>query len=558
MGVCTSSCHGTDQSVTASSDHSDTSQTLIHGTATEYLRFVRDVGKAYQQEELPVTTNTPATAANTIDTEEVVLEGTVFDPADTIGAEGVKQVQVQVEAVTKPYLLVGKEQEVHCLFNLISPPPSDLGAQSRKPFNLALVLDRSGSMAGSRMFFSKQAVKHIINGMIQEDVLHLVVYDNEYDVVFEHGTVNQREQLLQAVEDIDIGGFTNIMSGVGKAYQLLMQATGTARKLPKRIFLFSDGEVNCGITSKQDMFDIVKTMQEFGVNLSSFGIGSNFDIQVMQGVAEAGHGGYVLLDNVQEIEKKVALATNIITSLVARNATLKVSPVPIMLVQNQELVEPNEKQPSGLNQISPGGPEMLASSNVVGTSSLKQLFGHSDLATGSVLGDMCQDDIRQVLVSATVKVNLPEGTAVSGKISFLEYSFSYLNMHDETVQQEGRVGIQLTDLPEQDALKNDAVLVSQAINEGGLKDKDIIELVNAANEESFQRAIKLKREIIHSLERVQELDKSEKIVAFLLTGHRATLLKMEQDGWRSNLDVVKAGLSYDTYHGASLQTCGLI
>src|SRR5215213_1669415 len=56
---------------------------------------------------------------------------------------------------------------------------------SRIPVNLALVLDRSGSMNGEKFALARRAVEQALAQLQAEDRFALVVYDDAVDVVVE-------------------------------------------------------------------------------------------------------------------------------------------------------------------------------------------------------------------------------------------------------------------------------------------------------------------------------------------------------------------------------------
>ena len=117
--------------------------------------------------------------------------------------------------------------------------------RNRPKYELAIVLDKSGSMGGNKLDNSKLAVEKIIENTSSDDILHFITYDTNVTVEFEHASTTRKEELLAAVRRVRQGSATNLSGGLERAYALIGEsAAGPA--FQKRVFLFSDGVANAG------------------------------------------------------------------------------------------------------------------------------------------------------------------------------------------------------------------------------------------------------------------------------------------------------------------------
>ncbi|MCC6224148.1 MAG: VWA domain-containing protein [Thermoleophilia bacterium] len=73
------------------------------------------------------------------------------------------------------------EHTVHALLELAAPDPP--AAAERAPLALALVVDRSGSMAGEKLEVARRCADWLVGRLRATDELALVAYDDEVRVL---------------------------------------------------------------------------------------------------------------------------------------------------------------------------------------------------------------------------------------------------------------------------------------------------------------------------------------------------------------------------------------
>ena len=190
------------------------------------------------------------------------------------------------------------------------------------PTELFIVLDSSGSMAGADKWNNAiSAIEHIIRSMNTGDKLHLVQYNSFSSVIFENS--EDQQAMLKALHGVHPGGGTNLMAGFDQAISLLKKYAD--RSTVKRLFVFSDGQINEGVTDHRLLLQEVTSIKRaYDVTICAFGIGYDFDEKLMTHIADHGSGDYFFIKGAESMEKVVGIAYRGFQNLMGTNAYLKV------------------------------------------------------------------------------------------------------------------------------------------------------------------------------------------------------------------------------------------
>src|SRR5690606_4788976 len=100
----------------------------------------------------------------------------------------------------------------------------------RDPLNLAIVLDRSGSMSGAKLEQAKQAALLLVEQLDEDDILSLVVYESGVEAVFPASRLgDRRREVRRLIERIETGGSTALYGGVEEGSRQLREFLGRER-----------------------------------------------------------------------------------------------------------------------------------------------------------------------------------------------------------------------------------------------------------------------------------------------------------------------------------------
>ena len=175
---------------------------------------------------------------------------------------------------------------------------------------------------GQKLTNAKLAIANIIDNINENDRLHLIQYNSESSIVFEDE--NNQERMLTRLKSLHASGGTNLMTGFDQAKGLLTKYS--KRTSLKRIFLFSDGQINEGVTAHDQLLKEVTSMKNtYEITICSFGIGLDFDEILMTNIADYGSGDYFFIRGAESMNKVVDIAYKGFQTLMGTNAYLKIT-----------------------------------------------------------------------------------------------------------------------------------------------------------------------------------------------------------------------------------------
>lgn len=144
----------------------------------------------------------------------------------------------------------------------------------RRPLNLAVAVDVSGSMDGEKMQATREALLALVEQLDDEDQLALVEFNDAARVVRNMTEMNDsgRRRMKWDILDLQAGGGTNIEAGMNKAYgQVAPDAAVTG--LEDRVMLFTDAQPNIGATDTESFLGMARYYGAAGIGISVFGLG---------------------------------------------------------------------------------------------------------------------------------------------------------------------------------------------------------------------------------------------------------------------------------------------
>ncbi len=169
--------------------------------------------------------------------------------------------------------------------------------------NIVFLIDVSGSMASNdKMELLKRSFSYLIGNLGDDDIISIVTYAGNSSVVLDSCSGAKKDMIMNAVNSLEVGGSTNGGSGMIKAYEIAEKNFLTDGN--NRIIMASDGDLNVGLSSTNEIQKLVEDKRKTGVYLSVLGFGTgNYKDSMMETIADNGNGVYYYIDGEYEAEK---------------------------------------------------------------------------------------------------------------------------------------------------------------------------------------------------------------------------------------------------------------
>jgi len=189
--------------------------------------------------------------------------------------------------------LVGEHQAT---LQIAVNTPIDPSTYVRKPMNLVVVVDHSGSMSqDQRLDKVKVGLHTLVDNLKPEDRIAMISFDDVVTIDAPFTADLDRTNLHAKINALAPRGGTNIHDGLRDGFDLLGEYPVNERQ--NRVIFMSDGQATVGITSQSEIFDMAKSRIMRGIGLTTIGVGQSFDVELMRGLAENGAGNYYFLED---------------------------------------------------------------------------------------------------------------------------------------------------------------------------------------------------------------------------------------------------------------------
>ncbi|MCH5255972.1 MAG: VWA domain-containing protein [Lachnospiraceae bacterium] len=172
-----------------------------------------------------------------------------------------------------------------------------------KPSNLVFLIDVSGSMYDDdKLPLLQRSFSLLTENLTSKDRVSVVVYASEDRVVLEGVNGSEDKTILEAVNGLEASGSTDGSSGIITAYSIAEKYFIKGGN--NRVILATDGDLNVGLTTQEELEQLITEKKKSGVYLSVLGFGTgNIKDNKMETLADKGNGNYAYIDSLTEAKK---------------------------------------------------------------------------------------------------------------------------------------------------------------------------------------------------------------------------------------------------------------
>lgn len=246
---------------------------------------------------------------------EVAIDAWRFSDGSTILLEG---------RLGHEVLAAGRDNETY-LFVRANAPSGQLAAQTA-PLDLAIVIDKSGSMSGKRLENAIFAARGMVGSLRDGDTVSIITYNTATQTLVPATTIDaaSRSDVLRALDEVAAGGDTCISCGLEAGMQSLQRRPGAVQ----RILLLSDGEATAGVRDLGGFQRIADRAREMGCSITSVGVDVDYNQRIMSALAVGSNGRHHFVENAAGLPRIFDEELRSLTSTVATDGEVRVSLAP--------------------------------------------------------------------------------------------------------------------------------------------------------------------------------------------------------------------------------------
>lgn len=246
----------------------------------------------------------------------VVTLAVLLLAVSTVGSAN--QIALDV-AMGSPYVLADNKSVAYVRIAMTGFELED--AAKRTPVNLAIVLDKSGSMNGEKITQAKEAAKNAIKRLGPNDIVSIITYDSTVHVLVPATKVSDKQAVLAAIDRIRADGSTALFGGISKGAREVRKFLEMDRV--NRIILLSDGLANVGPSSPGELGELGRSLGSEGISVTTIGLGLDYNEDLMTQLAMKSDGNHMFAENATDINNAFARELGDVLSVVAKDVEIE-------------------------------------------------------------------------------------------------------------------------------------------------------------------------------------------------------------------------------------------
>jgi len=199
-------------------------------------------------------------------------------------------------------------------------------ATVRPPVNLAIVIDRSGSMKGRRIQNAMLAASAAVDRLHDGDVVSVITFDTATQVVVPPTAIDARSRasIDAGIRSIALGGDTCLSCGIDQGIIELEKN----RDRVERMIVLSDGDANAGVRDVPGFRILAQRARDRGISVTTVGVNVDYNERILGAIAEESNGQHYFVEDEGALSRAFSDETEALTSTVASNTEVVIQLAP--------------------------------------------------------------------------------------------------------------------------------------------------------------------------------------------------------------------------------------
>ncbi|MDI3282958.1 VWA domain-containing protein [Polyangium sp. 15x6] len=204
---------------------------------------------------------------------------------------------------------------------------ADERAKAAAQVNLSIVIDRSGSMKGTRLRNAINAAIGAVERLHDGDMVSVVTFDTRTEVVVPAVVIgpSTRSSVVSSISGITLGGDTCISCGIETGMAEMSRASDGRIS---RMIVLSDGDANHGLKDVPGFRSLAQRARDRAIGISTVGVDVDYNEKILSAIAVESNGRHYFVENDAALARVFEGEAEALTQAVASGAEVDIDLAP--------------------------------------------------------------------------------------------------------------------------------------------------------------------------------------------------------------------------------------
>lgn len=230
----------------------------------------------------------------------------------------------QVKLDVAPVRSVLKAGEKQTTWIRVGLDGFELNSDTPRPSaNVAIVMDKSGSMQGDKIQRAREAAIDALTLLGPDDIVSIITYDSTVSVLVPATKLSDRESVIAKIKAITAGGNTALFGGVSKGAAEIRKFLDKERV--NRVILLSDGLANVGPSAPGELGALGASLLKENISVTTLGLGLGYNEDLMVQLGSQSGGNHYFVEEASELADIFRQEFDDVLSVVAQEVDIKIT-----------------------------------------------------------------------------------------------------------------------------------------------------------------------------------------------------------------------------------------